>query len=201
MSRLLSIFRPEQEAIWRQLAHEIDGKFLPHGGKRGAHAVVAKEGEWTVILDTHKKGKKLTKTRIRAPYVNRDSFYFRIYRRQAGSNIRKMVGMQDVLVGEKAFDDAFIIQGNDERKLTMLFSNPRIRQFISWQPEIWLFNNPDESWVVDTWREGISELSFQVPGIITDLSRLHDLYGLFAELLNQLCHIGSAYEDDPFLKH
>jgi len=199
MSRLLSLFRPEKEVIWRQLAQELDGKFLPRAGHKGADAVVVKAGDWTIILDTYKRGKKQTKTRIRAPYVNRDSFYFRIYRRQAMSNLRKMGGMQDILIGDQAFDDAFIIQGSDVQKLKMLFSNKLIRQFISWQPEIWLFNNPDENWVVDTWREGISELSFEVPGIITDLARLHDLYDLFAELLNQLCHIGSAYEDDPFL--
>jgi hypothetical protein len=39
-----------------------------------------------------------------------------------------------------------------------------------------------------------------VHGIIKDLHHLRGLYDLFAEILDHLCHIGSAYEDDPFKK-
>ncbi|HBO44212.1 MAG TPA: DUF3137 domain-containing protein, partial [Planctomycetaceae bacterium] len=48
--------------------------------------------------------------------------------------------------------------------------------------------------------EGVDELWFQVIGVITDIDRLKSLYYLFAETLNHLCHIGSAYEDDPKLE-
>jgi hypothetical protein len=34
-------------------------------------------------------------------------------------------------------------------------------------------------------------------GVIRDLDRLKTLYELFAETLNQLCLMGSAYEKDP----
>jgi hypothetical protein len=45
----------------------------------------------------------------------------------------------------------------------------------------------------------VDELRFIVAGVITDIDRLKSLYELFAEALHQLCHIGSAYEDDPQL--
>jgi hypothetical protein len=42
-------------------------------------------------------------------------------------------------------------------------------------------------------------LYLQVAGVVKDVDRLKLLYELFAETLNHLCHIGSAYEDDPKL--
>ena len=47
---------------------------------------------------------------------------------------------------------------------------------------------------------GVDELYFSVVGVIKDAERLKSLYYLFAEVLNQLCHIGSAYENDPQLE-
>lgn len=61
----------------------------------------------------------------------------------------------------------------------------------------------DEGWFGATFPEGVDELYFQVLGVIRDLDRLKSLFDLFAEILNELCHIGSAYENDPniTLKH
>ncbi len=44
------------------------------------------------------------------------------------------------------------------------------------------------------------ELCFHVCGIIKDVERLKLLFELFAETLDQLCRIGSAYEEAPKLK-
>ncbi|GAB4416887.1 MAG: hypothetical protein OHK0039_26580 [Bacteroidia bacterium] len=198
MSRLLKIFRTEKAAVWNQLSAELGAEFVPGKGWRHDQVRIRQQA-WTIILETYKRGRRPVHTCIRAPYVNRDSFEFRIFRRTAVHSVAKIAGMQDIEIGFPAFDKAFIIQGNDAAKLRKLFENDRIRQLIQWQPDIWLENDPDEDWVIDTWREGISELRFQVPGVITDLQRLYDLYDLFAELLNHLCHIGSAYEDDPLI--
>ena len=199
MSRLLEIFRPEKRAVWKKFCEMIDADFVPGRGLTGKDAIKAYHKNWVIVIDTFKQGKRPTFTRIRAEYVNADSFYFRIYRRKALSNINKLLGMEDIEVGYPAFDKDFIIQGNDERKLKMLFTHDRIRKLISWQPDIHLESEVDNDWMVDEDRMGIGLLSFRVMGIITDLNRLYDLYDLFSELLNHLCHIGSAYEDDPEL--
>ena len=141
-----------------------------------------------------------TYTRIRAPFVNKDGFRFTIYRKSIFSGLGKMLGMQDVEVGYPEFDDAFIIKGNDEAKLRALFANERIRQLIEMQPHIYLTVKDDEGWFRTQFPEGVDELYFRVIGVIKDLDRLKSLYYLFAEMLNHLCHIGSAYEDDPNLK-
>ena len=199
MSRLLEIFRPEKKEMWLKLCEEIGADFVPGTGFRGKDSIHAHHKNWEIIIDTFKKRKKPTYTRIRALYVNRDSFTFRIFRKNLISGLQKMAGMQDVEVGYHEFDKDFIIQGNNEQKLRMLFRNEWIREIISLQPSISLGTVIDEDWKIGTFREGKSELIFMAPGIITDLDQLHDLYNLFGEMLNHLCHIGSAYEDDPSL--
>lgn len=196
MSRLSSLFRSRRREVWQAFCAELGGTYVKGRSAQG-DAIHLRQGPWPVVIDTLQRPKQPTYTRVRAPYVNRDSFAFRIYRRRAGSGLRKLAGMQDVVVGYPAFDDAFIIQGNDTRKLKQLFAHPDLRQLIQWQPEIWLANDADQSWMLDTWREGISELRFQVPKVITDPQRLRDLYDLFGLLLNHLCDIGSAYDDAP----
>ena len=105
--------------------------------------------------------------------------------------------MQDIIIGHPAFDDAFIIQGNDERKLKALFNNQRLRELIHWQPDIHLKNIVDEEWKLDEEQKGLSVLEFKIMGLISNPNRLHDLYELFAELLEQLVVIGSSHPEGP----
>ncbi len=196
----LSWFRNSKMEIWQQLAQELGGQHEP--GKGGAPGRVrAWHHHWEVVLDTFvvSTGKThITCTRLRAPYVNRDDFLFRIYKRHAFSGVGKMFGMQDVIVGHPEFDRDFIIQGNDERKLKMLFDHASIRQLIAYQPKIDLKIRPDEEGLFQPkFPPDINELYYQHMSVITDIPQLLDLYELFAQLLDHLCEIGTAYEDDP----
>ena len=201
MSILRQIFGPSQEEIWRQLCSEIGAEFVEGGFWRGTK-VQARVKEWTVTLDTYtvSTGKShVTYTRMRAPYVNKDGFRFTIYRKGLFSELGKRLGMQDIEVGDPEFDRDFIIKGNDESKVLALFGNPRIRQLIQAQPSISLEVKDDEGWFSASFPEGVDELYFQVVGVVKDVERLKSLYELFAETLDHLSHIGSAYENDPHL--
>jgi hypothetical protein len=78
-----------------------------------------------------------------------------------------------------------------------LFANPRLRALIQGQPKIRLEVKDDEGWFRTRFPEGVDELHFQVGGVIKDFERLKGLFDLFAEILHQLCRIGSAYMEDP----
>lgn len=201
MSFLRKIFGPNQEEVWQQLCNEIGGNFIKGGFWKG-DKVTVKVKEWTITLDTYtvSTGKSsVTYTRMRAPYVNVDGFQFKIYRKNIFSNLGIMLGMDDVEVGYPDFDNDFIIKGNDSTKVITFFSNPKIRQLIQLQPEISFEIKDDEGWFGAQFPEGVDELYFQVNGIIKDVERLKNLYELFAETLNHLCQISSAYENDPNL--
>jgi hypothetical protein len=200
MSKFHRLFRLSQREIWQDLAEKINADFIPGKPFRSTDAVQAYHENWTIILDTYQVPKGPAVTRIRAPYLNRDSFHFRIMRENASTWIGKRVGMQDVVIGYPEFDEDFVIQGNDEVKLRQLFDNDLIRSLIHFQPQMSLKVILDDSYKTDEFGEGFSELIFEVPAVIKNIELLHALYDLFAEILNHLCHIGSAYENDPFLK-
>lgn len=201
MSMLRQVFGPSREEVWRQLCAEIGAEFVDGGLWKG-DKIQARVKEWTITLDTYRvsSGKHhTTYTRMRAPYVNKDGFRFTIYRKGVFSELHKRLGMQDIEVGDPDFDRDYVIQGNDEAKVLSLLANPRIRQLIQAQPSFNLQVKDDEGWFSTSFPEGVDELYFLVMGVIKDVERLKSLYELFAEVLNQLCRIGSAYENDPQL--
>lgn len=204
MSLLQSLFGPSRDEIWQQFAAGVGGNFTEGGFWKGSR-VDAAHGQWTVTLDTYtvSTGKSsITYTRIRAPYVNPDSFHFNIYRKGIFSDLGKWLGMQDVTVGYPQFDEDFIIKGNDESKLRRLFSNAKIRELIEDQPEIQFSVHDAESgfWSAQNWPPGVNELYFQIVGVIKDVDRLKLLYDLFSETLDELVRMGSASQTDPRVK-
>lgn len=199
MHRLRKLFGPSKDEIWKQLSDEIGAQVVAGGAWHG-DKVIARVKEWTVTLDTYTVSTghtHVTYTRMRAPYVNADGFRFTIYRKGIFSGLGKLLGMQDIEAGEPEFDRDFIIKGNDETKVRALFASPRIRELIRSQRSIHLEVKDDEGWFGTSFPRGVDELRFLVTGVIKDVARLKALYELFAEVLHQLSHMGSAYEDDP----
>jgi len=191
-ARIRQLFRSSQAEVWRQLSAEIGGTYAQ--GWRG-RKVQASHGEWTITLDT--VNAKVALTRMRAPYVNPEGFRFTIYRKSVFSGLAVALGMQDIRIGDPSFDEAFVIKGTHESRVHALLADVTIRRLIDAQPQIHLSVKDDEGWFGAEFPEGVDELHFLAPGIITDLERLRQLYDLFAAVLDRLCAIGSAYERDP----
>jgi hypothetical protein len=199
---LRKLFGPSKEEVWQQLCNEVGAEYINNEIWKG-DKVVAKVKDWTITLDTYtvSTGKShVTYTRMRAPYVNADGFRFKIYRKNIFSGIGKYFGMKDLEIGYPEFDRDFIIKASDESKTRSLFMNDKIRMLIQQQPAISLEVKDDEGWFGKNFPEGVDELYFQVTGVIADIKRLKSIYELFGETLNHLCHIGSAYENDPQIK-
>ena len=191
-------FGPSKDEVWRQLSQEIGAEFVEGGFWKG-NKVQAHVDPWTITLDTYTVNTQhshVTYTRMRAPYVNPEGFRFTIYRKGFFSDLGKLLGMQDIEVGDPDFDEAFIIKGNDEFKVRDLFADPQIRQMIQAQPKIRLDVKDSEGWFGPKFPEDVDELHFQVVGVIKDIERLKALFDLFAAVLDQLCRIGSAYKQD-----
>ena len=192
-------FGPSKREIWRQLSEEIGATYV-EGRTFKTDKVQVSHLQWTLTLDTYvvSTGKStMVFTRMRAPYVNPDGFRFNVYRKGVFSGIGKFFGMQDLEVADSEFDAAFIIKATDEGRIRQLLSNQRLRALISGQNDIQFSVKDDEGWFGPTFPEGVDELNFVVLGVIKDVERLKQLYELFAETLDELCRMGSAYRDDP----
>jgi hypothetical protein len=202
MGGLRTWFGPSRKEIWQQFCAQTGSNFV-EGGFWKSDKVEAAHNQWTVTLDLFvvSTGKSsVTYTRMRAPYVNSDSFRFTIYRKGIFTEIGKWFGMQDVTVGYEDFDRDFVIKGNDEQKLRKLFSSQKIRDLIAAQPDISFAVKDDEGFWSKNFPEEVDELYFQVVGVIKDVERLKLLYDLFAETLDELFRMGSAYEQAPPVK-
>jgi len=207
----------EQEAAWKRLATEVGGELITkRKGKvlpRYHYAVVAKSGRFPITLDLEETAGGAGEmgnipggpmTRIRAPYVRRDSFSFSI-QRGIGRHLdtwsyrgaAKLAGRRKVELGDPDFDRDTLITASDRSKLLALLASPSIRHLIQSQPSIdmsvgrplrrlFQIGGARRRWV----------LQFEEDGIITDVERLKSLFKLFGEILNQLCQIGSASEEE-----
>jgi len=199
MSLLRQLFGPSKEEIWRQLCTQTGADYVEGGLWRG-DKVQARVKEWIVTLDcysVHSGKSHHHYTRIRAPFVNADGFRFLVYRAGIFTEIGKFMGMQDVEVGFADFDRDFVIRGTDESRLRQLFANEKVRTLLHEQPDVRFEVIDDEGWFGADFPEGVDELRFQVYGIIKDISRLKQLFELFAVTLDQLCAMGSAYQMTP----
>ncbi len=195
-------FGPSREEIWRKLSDDLRARYVDGGWSRSDRVEVT-HGDWTLTLDTYtvSTGKTtVVYTRMRAPYVNPEEFRFTIYRRGFFSDIGKTFGMQDVEVGDPAFDQDFIVKGTDDARLRSLFSSPRLRELIRQQPHIHLSVRDDDGWFGGRFPDRVDVLTFTVVGVIKDVDRLKALFDLFATTLDELCRIGAAYDSDPEVK-
>ena len=199
MSSLMSNFGSSKEQVWAQLCRQLNGELRP-GGLLKSDKITVDYQHWTISLDTYTQtsgNTYTTYTRIMAPFVNRDDFRFKIYRKNFFSKIGKLLGMQDVEVGYRQFDDDFIIKGNNPDQLRRLFADATIRDLINRQPKIHFEIKNDTRFFIKKYPPEVDVLYFEAIGVIDDLELLKDLFDLFAAVLGHLCLIGSAYQGKP----
>ena len=203
MSKRRSILGSSKDEIWQQIATDIGGEFI-EGDFWDENVVVYKHGEWQIVLDTctvtvstGATTTATTYTRMRAPFINKDGLYFKISREGFFSSIGKLFGMQDIEIGDRFFDEQFVIKGNSPEKIKLLLADDRIRKLCQRLPGIHLWIKDDEGMFGTDFPEGVDELYFECTGVIKETALLKYLFGLFCLILERLVQIDSAYEDDP----
>jgi len=90
------------------------------------------------------------------------------------SELAKLLGMQDIEIGDAKFDRDFVLKSNDESDLRKLLADDTIRELIVAQPNVHFSLDKD----------GL--LLFSVPEVIREIPRLKSLFDLFAATLDSL---------------
>ena len=199
MSFLRSLFGPSKAEIWSQMAAEIGADYHEGGWFRG-DGVIFQHGQWSLVLDTYtvrRDKSSTTYTRMRAPFVNKDGLYFKMYREGVFSSVGKFFGMQDLEIGDPFFDQQFVIKGNHTDQMIRLLSDERLRSLMQEQSQITLEIRDDEGWFGASFPEGVDELYFSRVGVMRNIDELKALFELFCCVLERLVQIDSAYENDP----
>lgn len=196
---LRSIFGPSQSEIWGQIAADIGGDLIDGGFWKGKILRYEHE-DWTVVLDVFARttGKTTVPfTRMRAPFLNKDDFQFKITREGFFEGIRKFFGAQDIQIGDPFFDDNFLIQSNNETKIKNLLNHQELKALIHKQPHIYLKICDGEGLFHNKFPDGVNELYFESRGVIKQKEQLEALFAAFSIILSRLVQFDSAYEDDP----
>ena len=196
---LRGLFGPSKAEIWSQMAADIGADYIEGGWFKG-DGVVYQHGEWKLVLDTYtvqSNNSSTTYTRLRAPFVNKDGLYFKIYREGVFSSVGKFFGMQDLEIGDPFFDDSFVIKGNNQQQLIRLLSDEQLKNLMHDQSRISLEIRDDEGWFGADFADGVDELYFCRVGVMRDVAELKALFELVSHTLTRLVQIDSAYENDP----
>jgi hypothetical protein len=200
------IFGLDKEKVWRQFAKEINGNYIEgHYGKADKVEIVC--NKWAIIFDTYAVSNPFSSrhetsgefTIIKVPFFTHDKFQFSIKEKGILNSIGKLFGAQDIQIGDSEFDKRFVIKGNDENKLLLLFSNRKIMELISLQKNVALEVVDEEGFWGTKLPEGVFEITYVIDGVVTDIAHLKSLYDLFVELTNQFYSIGSSLDKEVIL--
>lgn len=192
-------FGASRGEVWDRIAVGLE-EATTDGQAWQGQRVLARVGQWTVTLDADSASDResfVASTRLRAPYINRDGFRFHISPESLIGRFGKLLGLQDVQVGDEAFDRAFLVRATDDDTARRFLSNPELRAAMLDLGRISLCVKDDEGWFGTDFPEGVDELYLEAPRLVTTRDELRRHFDVFALCLHQLCHIGSAYPDDP----
>lgn len=192
------LFGPSRQTVWKQLAAELGGSYQ-HSFWRGSQ-VHAEANGWTVLLDIRLVpiGKVVIPfTRARARFTTLDHLRFRLYRETLLSELGKLLGMQDILIGDAQFDDTFIVKSNDPSRIKELLSDAELRELLLSQSGRFDLQVNDRTSFAVSLPEGIFELQYQVMGTVKNLDQLRGIYEVFGQTLERLTVIRSAGPPGP----
>jgi len=199
MTFLKKLFGPSKKEVWSEVAQEIDAYYY-HGGFFGRSEFIYEYKSWKIYLDTVNKGSGKNQqvyTRLRAPFYNPSSLTFKIYEEGLFSLVRKKLGMQDIEMNERKFDDRFIIKGSDDFQVQRILNDAELMNLMFALPRLYLFIDDGKSWMGKSYPEGVSVLSFEEFGVIKDKLVLKSIFRMFEMLLDRMVKIGMSTTDAP----
>lgn len=185
------------EETWEQFCGRVDAALA--GYLRGECARV-RYRNWCVTLDTNvvpAGAGAAVVTRMRAPFAGRGRFRFKLQRRDLLDALARRLRIHTSETGQTDFDREFVVRSGDEEKVRRLFEDTDIRRLIQSQPSINLEARGGDGPFGASLPEGVDELVLRAPGYVTDAGQLRRLFALFALVLDRLCAMGAACEDEP----
>ncbi len=199
MGFLHELFSPSKAHIWSSIAEDLGAEFV-EGSFWGDTELRYRSGPWELLLDSYSSvngSYTQTFTRLRTPFLNKDDLLFKLYRADVFSSIGELLDLQDIEIGTPLFDEHFVIKGNDEEKIKVLFANPELQELIEGQPNIEVQIKPDEGFFAQDYPDGVNLLQFDCLGELRDVEEIRNLFEMFSCILNRLVQLDSAYAEDP----
>jgi len=185
MDILCCTYGPLKDENWSRIGKLAGDKYLDDRFWETVDLLKYQHEGWEILLDTFtlRHGERdVVGTRVQVPFSNPQGLSFKIYRESILSSVGKLFKMQDIEIGDSAFDSKFIIKGNDEGKIKLLLDDAVLKNLMYQQPDI-LFEVQFEK--VFKFKK-VCMLYFQCEGIIRAMSQLEALFQMFAVTLTRM---------------
>ena len=185
------------EAIWRQFSSEKNGTYiLGKFDKLDCVEIVYKNHK--ILLDRYIHyqvigGQSFDKefTRVRLEFRTQDDLRFRLTKQGFIDIIGKFFGCQDIEIGDKKFDQRFLIKGNDEVKIHLIFSNNDIKNLLYIQKDIQLEILDTKGIFDEPIQDGNVMLYLISETLVVEINQLNLLLKLYQILIDQLTELNS----------
>ena len=185
MDILCCTYGPLKDENWSRIGKLAGDKYLDDRFWETVDLLKYQHEGWEMLLDTFtlRHGERdVVGTRVQVPFSNPQGLSFKIYRESILSSVGKLFKMQDIEIGDYAFDSKFIIKGNDEGKIKLLLDDAVLKNLMYQQPDI-LFEIQFEK--VFKFKK-VCMLYFHCEGIIRAMSQLEALFQMFAVTLTRM---------------
>jgi hypothetical protein len=129
------------EYAWEEFANELGGSAETDPQStpslKQIQVPVPGVGPMYFMPEVHKVGSQ-TDTTVLIAYKPADSFVFALHTQKFLNSVSKLLGAQDIIIGDAAVDQRFIIQSNDEQRVSELLSDPKLKELLLGRPDMHL---------------------------------------------------------------
>ena len=139
MDILRCTYGPLKDENWSRIGKTVGDKYLDDRFWGAVDLLKYQHDGREMLLDTFtlRHGERdVVGTRVQVPFSNLQGLGFKIYRESILSSVGKLFKMQDIEIGDAAFDSKFIIKGNDEGKIKLLLDDAALKNLMYQQPDI-----------------------------------------------------------------
>lgn len=132
--------RASADKAWAEAAQALGGELTPVGGpwyKRTPRRIDAVVDGVAVAIDHYEESSgdsTVTHTRARSRASAPPEFTLKVHRSHALSGLGRVVGFQDIEVGDPGFDDAYVVKSSDP-VAARIWLNGHVRKAIAAVPE------------------------------------------------------------------
>jgi hypothetical protein len=183
------------EVIWRQFSFENNGTYII---EKFDNLDCVENKNYIILFDRYIHyqvigGQSFDTefTRVRLEFRAPDNLRFRLTKQGFIDIIGKFFGCQDIEIGDKKFDQRFMIKGNDEVKIHLIFSNNDIKNLLSTQKDILLEILDTKGIFDEPIQDGNVMLYLISETLIVEINQLNLLLKLYQILIDQLTELNS----------
>lgn len=186
--------------VWMEFAEEyqasVDDPNPDSSHERMSIMVPVKDRPWTIVftMQPAKKGGSATTT-VEATFTAKADFKFALHRQKWVDGVGKLLGMQDIEIGDPEFDAEFIIKGNDEKVVKQILEPQPMRRALLDEPSLQLSASTEKDSKAPSSRalhDHNSTLTVRCQGAVDDFERLKTIYELVWAMLDQFVRAGTA---------